>query len=225
MPEDVFIKIRSGWGWGIYKMYFHSKLTQCPREARDSTASLPYKVLEDTSFTPNGLLWIRTPENPVCPFFPSLQMRQLPFPLLSLNLHYFILTLLFLRQEMMCWLGALQISVKEVWRQEDPPHPRNGSESFNEEFWAQTLGQRSRGWEGIWGKRRHWVKCSPKRGRSPRSQNPLALSHSIPKPNIPGEKLLKLEGILSIQRVWGLSRDLCRHIESFNVLLSLSWNS
>lgn len=56
MPEDVFIKIRSGWGWGIYKMYFHSKLTQCPREVRDSTASLPYKVLEDTSFTPNGLL-------------------------------------------------------------------------------------------------------------------------------------------------------------------------
>lgn len=62
MPEDVFIKIRLGWGGGIYKKAFSQLAQQCPKKAGPSLPASPslaqtvHKALEDACFTPTHLL-------------------------------------------------------------------------------------------------------------------------------------------------------------------------
>ena len=61
------------------KSIFTASLPSALGKPGPPTAGFPHKAPEDTSFTPKGLLWIRTPENQCAPF-PTCKLDYSLFP-------------------------------------------------------------------------------------------------------------------------------------------------
>lgn len=216
MPEEVFIKVRSGWVRGIYKKAFYGVLTQHPRKTRapcqcptawfsvSSRVWWPLGSLLSVSVLSSDLRNTSLPTPPPTPH-PTPTSTPIPVSLLQTGLFSFSWDhpssppphrqepLVSEDREWWVWLAIpCKLISREPQGGEARPSPRS------------TLGAPT----GVWGFglsqdiRSKRASAEERKGRNGRSQSPLRFSHSQPKPVL-RDKVFKLKKSLSIQFQWG----------------------